>query len=93
MAKHRIVVTDDRHGSYEVENQVFREIGAKVEVHNLGGQAETLEVLRGADAVLVNLHPLPGAVIRELDRCRVITRWKSRFLARTAMSSSSSCRR
>ncbi|MBN1836693.1 MAG: C-terminal binding protein [Spirochaetales bacterium] len=75
MAKHRIVVTDDRHGSYEVENQVFREIGAKVEVHNLGDQAETVEVLREADAILVNLHPLPGDVIRSLSRCRVISRY------------------
>ena len=75
MAKHRIVVTDDRHGSYVVEDEVFREIGAKVEVHNLGDQAETVEVLRDADAVLVNLHPLPGAVIRKLSRCRVISRY------------------
>jgi D-3-phosphoglycerate dehydrogenase len=75
MAKYRIVVTDDRHGSYEVENGVFREIGASVEVHNLGDEAETMEVLREADAVLVNLHPLPGSVIREMRRCRVISRY------------------
>jgi D-3-phosphoglycerate dehydrogenase len=75
MAKFRIVVTDDRHGSYEEENRVFREIGASVEVHNLGDEAQTIEVLRDADAVLVNLHPLPGTVIRELQRCRVISRY------------------
>ncbi|MBN1835583.1 MAG: C-terminal binding protein [Spirochaetales bacterium] len=75
MAKHRIVVTDDRHGSYDVENEVFREIGTKVEVHNLGDQAETIEVLRDAEAILVNLHPLPGEVIRELRNCRVISRY------------------
>jgi len=75
MAKYRIVVTDDRHGSYEVENQILREIGAAVEVHNLGDEAETIEVLREADAVLVNLHPMPGTVIRALARCRVISRY------------------
>lgn len=75
MARPRIVVTDDRHGSYDVENEVFREIGAAVEVHNLAGEAQTVEVLRDADAVLVNLHPLPGSVIRKLGRCRVISRY------------------
>ena len=75
MGKYRIVVTDDRHGSYEVENEVFKEIGASVEVHNLGDEEETVEVLREADAVLVNLHPMPGRVIRELRKCRVISRY------------------
>jgi D-3-phosphoglycerate dehydrogenase len=32
-------------------------------------------VLKDADGVLVNLHPLPGGIIEKLERCRVISRY------------------
>jgi D-3-phosphoglycerate dehydrogenase len=44
-------------------------------VHNLGSEAQTIEVLRDADGILVNLHPLPASVIQELQKCRVISRY------------------
>jgi D-3-phosphoglycerate dehydrogenase len=75
MAALKVVVTDDRFGSYEEENAVLKEIGASVEVHDLGEEAETVRVLREADGILVNLHPLPASVIQELRKCRVISRY------------------
>jgi len=71
----KVIVTDDRYGSYAEETAVLKEIGASVEVHNLGDEAETIEILRDADGILVNLHPLPGTVIQELQKCRVISRY------------------
>jgi D-3-phosphoglycerate dehydrogenase len=75
MAVFKVLVTDDRYGSYEEEKTVLKEIGATVEVHNLGDETETIEVLRDADGILVNLHPLPATVIQELRKCRVISRY------------------
>ena len=75
MAGLKVIVTDDRYGSYDEETAVLKEIGASVEVHNLGGEAETAQVLRDADGILVNLHPLPATVIQELQKCRVISRY------------------
>ncbi len=75
MATYRVLVTDDRYGSYEEEKSVLKEIGAAVEVHNLGDESETARVLQDADAILLNLHPLPGSVIRQLGKCRVISRY------------------
>jgi D-3-phosphoglycerate dehydrogenase len=75
MAKIRVVVTDDRFGSYEEEKGVLAEVDAALEVLNLGDEAQTIEALREADAILVNLHPMPGSVIRSLARCRVISRY------------------
>jgi D-3-phosphoglycerate dehydrogenase len=75
MATLRVVVTDDRYGSYEEENSVLREIGVSVEVHDQMDEAETLGVLKQADGILVNLHPLPAGVIEKLERCRVISRY------------------
>ena len=75
MAEMKVVVTDDRYGSYEEENAVLKEIGLSVEVHNLGDEAETIGVLKDAAGILVNLHPLPATVIQELQKCRVISRY------------------
>jgi D-3-phosphoglycerate dehydrogenase len=70
-----VVVTDDRYGSYDEENAVLKEIGVSVEVHDQMDEEETLRVLKQADGILVNLHPLPARVIEKLDRCRVISRY------------------
>jgi D-3-phosphoglycerate dehydrogenase len=71
----KVVVTDDRYGSYDEENAVFEEIGTRVEVHDGMDEAESVRVLRDADGILVNLHPLPAGVIEKLEKCRVISRY------------------
>ena len=75
MATLKVVVTDDRYGSYKEENAVLNEIGVTVEVHDQMDEAETLRVLKRADGILVNLHPLPAGIIEELENCRVISRY------------------
>ena len=76
MGRYRVVVTDDRFaGGYAEENAVLREIDCAVEVLALHDEADTVARLAEAHAILVNLHPLPAAVIRALRRCRVISRY------------------
>jgi D-3-phosphoglycerate dehydrogenase len=75
MATLKVVVTDDRYGSYDEENTVLKEIGVSVEVHDQMDEAETVRVLKQADGILLNLHPLPAAVIDKLEKCRVISRY------------------
>ncbi len=75
MEEFRIIVTDDRYESYTEENRVFSELGASVEVHNLDNSETSMEILKKADAVLVNLFPMTREVIGSLDRCKVISRY------------------
>jgi len=75
MAALRVMVTDDRYGSYSKEEKVLKKIGAAVEVYNLVDEEQAIEVLREADGILVNLHPLPARVIAALERCKVISRY------------------
>jgi D-3-phosphoglycerate dehydrogenase len=75
MAEMKVVVTDDRYGRYEEENAVLKEIGVSVEVHDQMDDAETVRVLKDADGILVNLHPLTAGVIEKMEKCRVISRY------------------
>lgn len=75
MRKYKVVVTDDRYGNYKEENEVLKEIGVEVEVHNLQDSGKAESVLEDADAVLVNLFPLTKDVIEKMDTCKVISRY------------------
>ena len=75
MDKYKIVVTDDRFGSYLQEDEVFQAIATKVEVHNLASASEAIAALADADGVLVNLFPLPAEVIKKMKKCHVISRY------------------
>lgn len=75
MKEYKIVVTDDRFGSYQQENEVLQAIDTQVEVHNLTSTKEAIAALADAHGVLVNLYPLPAEVIKEMKKCRVISRY------------------
>jgi D-3-phosphoglycerate dehydrogenase len=75
MKKYKVVVTDDRYNSYKEENQVLSEMGISVEVHDFSGSEEAKAVLKDADAVLVNLYPLTGDIIRAMVNCKIIVRY------------------
>jgi D-3-phosphoglycerate dehydrogenase / 2-oxoglutarate reductase len=72
---YRVLVTDDRFGSYNQENTVLQEIGVEVEVCDLTNGREPASVLKEADALLVNLYPVQADLIEALDRCRIISRY------------------
>jgi len=75
MSRFLVVVTDDRHGSYDEEKQVLSQIDATLEVHDFKNDLEAVEVLRNADGVLVNLFPLGANVIARMTKCKVISRY------------------
>lgn len=75
MAKYKIVVTDDRFGSYREEKAVLDEIGAELVVGNTATEEELISLVRDADGVLVNLALLTACVIREMSQCRIIVRY------------------
>jgi D-3-phosphoglycerate dehydrogenase len=75
MSRWKVVVTDDRFGSYREEEGVLGKIDASLEVKNLGSAEEAVSVCAQADGILVNLFPLTAEVISRLERCRVISRY------------------
>ncbi len=75
MARYKVVVTDDRHGTYQVEEEILAGIGARVFVADCATAEEVVEACRDADGILVNLAPMPSEVIERLDKCKVIARY------------------
>ncbi|MGI6669855.1 MAG: C-terminal binding protein [Acetivibrionales bacterium] len=75
MPKFKVVVTDDRHGSYDVERSVLSAIGAEVVVANCETPEDVLEACRDADGIMANLAPMPAQVIQGLNKCKVIARY------------------
>ncbi len=75
MSDYRVVVTDDRFGSYREENEVLKQLNTEVEVYNCSTEDEVSEVVKDADAVLVNLAPMGRKVIESMKKCRVISRY------------------
>jgi len=75
MSKFHVLILDDRYRAYDEERQVLQAVGAEVEVIQSREPAPALEAAPRADGLLVNLHPVPKALIDRLERCRVISRY------------------
>jgi D-3-phosphoglycerate dehydrogenase len=75
MAKFKVVMTDDRHKTYEEEKAVLESIGAEVVIANLNTVEEVIEECKDADGIMCNLSPMPAEVIEKLEKCKVISRY------------------
>ena len=71
----RVVVTDQAFGGTEVEEALARSLGADFAAHQVSTEEETLEVTRGADAVLVNFAPMTDAVLAGLADGATVVRY------------------
>lgn len=75
MSRFHVLILDDRYQAYEEEQQVLKAVGAEIEVLRSREEAVINEAAPRADALVVNLHPVPQALIERLERCRVISRY------------------
>jgi len=75
MARFKVVMTDDRHKTYEEEKKVLDSIGAELVIANCTTVQEVINVCKDADGIMVNLAPMPAEVINKLERCKVIARY------------------
>lgn len=75
MAKFKVVMTDDRHKTYEEEKKVLTSIGADVIIANCNTVQEVIDTCKDADGIMVNLAPMPAEVINKLEKCKVIARY------------------
>lgn len=71
----KVVIIDDRYDDYLAEEEVLKKTGAgTVKISGLD-EDEIVRTCKDADGVIVNLAPLPGRIIEEFKKCRVISRY------------------
>ena len=71
----RVIVTDDRHGDYTIEERILSEAGIALDVHDFSTLEEARPAFADADGLLLNLFPLDRAAVSALPRCRVVSRY------------------
>ena len=69
-----VAVADSPFPSLDPVEKVLRPLGARLNLSASGAASDILAVARDADALLVCYAKLPGDLIRELTRCKVIGR-------------------
>lgn len=75
MAAYKVVVTDKRHESYEIEKDILSTVDAEVVVQNCETADDVIKACRDADGIIADLAPITAEVIEKLERCRVIARY------------------
>jgi len=75
MPRPLIAVTDSPFPSLDPAKAALKRVDPELRMANSASAADILAVARDADAVLVTYAKLPGDLLRELKRCKVIGRF------------------
>jgi D-3-phosphoglycerate dehydrogenase len=75
MSRTVIVVTDSPFPSLDLARAALARVDPELRMAKSGAAADILAVARDADAILVTYAKLPGELLRELKRCKVIGRF------------------
>jgi len=75
MGKYRVVVSDARHASYDIERERLKAIDADLEIRNCVTAEDVAAQCADADGILLDMAPMNAAAISGLKRCRIINRY------------------
>lgn len=75
MAKFRVVLTDARHSSYELEKSILQQADAELVICNCTTPQQVIEACADADGILLDMAPMNAACIEALKHCKVINRY------------------
>jgi len=74
--KFKVVIADDRYyPDYEVEKKILEPAGAEIATVRSNLESEIMNACRDADGIIANLPPITAGIIKNLERCRVISRY------------------
>ncbi len=72
---YQIIIADDRYPHYKEETEVLQPMGAEIVTIRSQQAADLIPACRNADGIIVNLAPFPAGIIRELAKCKIISRY------------------
>ena len=71
----KVALCDAGLADYTIEAEIFRRIGAELEVRACKTAADVIAFGKDADALCINQHPAKADVISQLTRCKIIARY------------------
>ncbi len=75
MANYTVYVSDNRHASYEIERKMLENAGMELKVLNCVTEDDIINQCADADAILLDMAPMPARAIQALKHCKCITRY------------------
>jgi D-3-phosphoglycerate dehydrogenase len=70
-----VVIVDSVFTAYKEEREVLSALPCRVETYNPRTERALIDKVKHADAVLVNLHEINEKIIRQMQNCKVISRY------------------
>jgi len=74
-SKLKVVITDHRFASVEIQQKVLSEIGAELVVGQAKSEDEIIEIARDAHGILVARSNISARIISALENCKVMVRY------------------
>ena len=74
-SKLKVVITDHRFASVEIQQKVLSEIGAELVVGQAKSEDEIIEIARDAHGILVARSNISARIIDALENCKVMVRY------------------
>ena len=68
-------MTDSRHSDYEIERNILARVNAQLVLKDLTTVEEVISQCSDADAILLDMAPMPKEVVDKLKKCKVISRY------------------
>lgn len=72
---YKVVVTDNRHGDYSIEEKILAGCNAELVILNCRNAQEMIENCADADGILLDMAPMSKEVVTALKKCRVVSRY------------------
>ena len=75
MSKFVVAVSDCRHSSYKIEEEILSQVGAELKYCNCATVEEMIKECKDVDAVLLDMAPFTAEVAKALPNCKVVSRY------------------
>lgn len=72
--KFRVVKIGNRYSDINIEEEILAEVDASLESYKLISEDEIIRVTKNADAIIADLSEISSKVIRNLKKCKVISK-------------------
>lgn len=79
MAKYKVVITDHEYEDVENEKKALSELDVELVDLQCRDRESILKAAKDADALIIQYAKMPGELVEQLDKCKVIARYATGF--------------